>query len=881
MHPDRGDFDFFGSTGEMARLVRSFDWANHPLGPPSSWPPTLRSILGVCLDSSFPIMIGWGPDLIQFYNDGYRQILGATKHPQALGRPARHTWPEAWGTVGPMVERVMTHGQAVSGEDMPFVLERNGYPELCHFTFSYSPIRDESGDIVGMFIAAMETTSRVLAEQRQAFALEFADRIRDLSAPQEIIATACELLGRRLEASSVTYAETDPLRGRFRVSAIWKADAAPPLLDSGRIGDYGPALQALLTSGQPAAIDDVATDPRTRAHASSFINLRVRSLLAIPLVKAGALISVLTLCCAAPRRWEREYTVLAQDVADRTWAAVERARAEAALNEERDRSREILANMDEAFVLLDPDFRVVQVNERALELEQRPASEIVGLTLAEAWPGLEESELGALYRRAMAERASVRREHHHTYPDGRAFWFDMHAYPHRDGLAIFFRDITEGKLAEQRVLAAAQHDVLTGLPNRALVFEYAQHLLAAAQRNHSRGAILFIDLDRFKPVNDIYGHEIGDRLLQEVAKRLTHCVRQEDLVGRLGGDEFIVVLHPVGEAFSPTTVAAHIRDALSRPFEIDALDLAISACIGISRFPEHGSDVDELVRAADLAMYQVKYDSRGSYHVYTPSLNRRADESAAIEARLKRALQHEGLFLHYQPIVDVKTGSLSGVEALLRLADENGRVIGPDRFIPIAEAAGLVGELGEWVAREVCMQHQAWRDEGLPAVAISVNVSPLQFRQRGFAQQLGGIVRTAGIDPAYLLVEVTESTVMGNVEDAIQTLNKLRADGIGVALDDFGTGHSSLSHLSTLPLDKLKVDRSFIQHLHRDHSTRAVTAAIIALGKTLRLEIVGEGIESADALKYLEEHDCNQAQGYFISHPLSAPDFARWYRKRP
>ncbi|WP_332675508.1 putative bifunctional diguanylate cyclase/phosphodiesterase [Aromatoleum sp.] len=880
MGPDRGDFDFFGSTGEMARLVRSFDWAAHPLGSPSSWPQTLRSILGVCLDAHFPIAIWWGPDYIQFYNDAYRPILGTAKHPAALGRRARETWPEIWSVIGPMAGQVMTRGVAIHGEDNPLVLERSGYPELCHFTFSYSPIRDESGGIVGMFIPAVETTSRVLAEKRQAFALEFADAIRDLSAPQDITATACEFLGKRLDVASVSYAETDGLRDRFTVKAKWEAGSAPPIPESGRIGDYGPELVALLRAGQPAVIEDVAADPRTHAHAATYTDLQVGSLLAIPFVKAGELITVLTLFGAAPRRWEQEYIVLAEDVVDRTRSAVERARAEAALNAERDRSREILGNMDEAFILLDPDFCIIQANAGALQLEQRRTPEIVGRRFADAWPRLDASELGKVWRRAMAERVAVRLEHYHTYPDGRGFWFDMHAYPHRDGLAIFFRDITESKLAEQRVLAAAQHDVLTGLPNRALVFEYAEHLLAAAQRSHSHGAFLFIDLDRFKPVNDIYGHEVGDRLLQEVAKRLTRCVRQEDLVGRLGGDEFIVVLHPVGEAFSPTTVAEHIRDALSRPFEIDSLDLAISACIGISRFPEHGTDVDELVRAADLAMYQVKYDSRGSYHVYTPALNRRADESAAIEARLKRALQHEGLFLHYQPIVDVKTGGLSGVEALLRMADENGRVIGPDRFIPIAEAAGLIGELGEWVAREACVQHKAWRGEGLPAVAISVNVSPLEFRQRGFAQQLRGIVRETGLEPACLLVEVTESTVMGNVEDAIRTLKELRTDGIRIALDDFGTGHSSLSHLSSLPLDKLKVDRSFIQRLQRDESTRAITAAIIALGKTLGLEIVGEGIESGDALKYLEEHGCNQAQGYFISHPLSGRDFACWYRKR-
>lgn len=443
-----------------------------------------------------------------------------------------------------------------------------------------------------------------------------------------------------------------------------------------------------------------------------------------------------------------------------------------------------------------------------------------------------------------------------------------------------YTDINERKLAEERVREAGLHDALTGLPSRALVFEFAGRFLAAARRNHAQGTFLFIDLDRFKPINDLYGHEAGDQVLQEVARRLARCVREEDLLGRLGGDEFIVVLQHESQAQPANTVAQHVIDALSQPIRIGRQEVSISASVGISHFPEHGTDVDTLIRAADLAMYQTKRESGGNYFTFVPTLDARAEQASAIEARLKRALQHGGLALHYQPVVDIWTQAVVGVEALVRLATEEGHAIPPDKLIPIAESAGLIGPLGEWVAREACRQHGAWRRQGLPPIGIAINVSPLQFRQRGFSQRLQSAVSEASVDPSCIQIEVTESTVMSNVDDAVRTLSDIRSGGIRIALDDFGTGYSSLSHLGTLPLDKLKVDQSFVKGVARQQTSRAITEAIIALGRTLNLQVVGEGIESEDALAYLREHGCDQAQGYFVSPPLSAEDFACWFHNR-
>lgn len=440
-------------------------------------------------------------------------------------------------------------------------------------------------------------------------------------------------------------------------------------------------------------------------------------------------------------------------------------------------------------------------------------------------------------------------------------------------------DVTQQKLAEQRVKEAAQHDPLTGLPNRALIFEYAGHLLAAAGRRHSHGALLFIDLDRFKPINDLYGHEAGDRLLREVAQRLKSCVRHEDLVGRLGGDEFVIMLPYLGRGYSAPTVARHVLEALGRPFCFDGLELSISASIGISFYPQHGDDFDLLLHRADLAMYRAKATGCARYQVFTPELSSRLDGSHHIEAQLKDSLAQGRFMLHYQPVVDVGNGRVVAAEALLRLS--SGDAVGPERFIPIAEASGLIAQVGDWVVREICRQQAAWADEGLPPLPVSMNISPLQFRQRGFVQRLVRIIGEQRLDPSLLQVEVTESALTERTDEAAAVLGELHRAGIRIVLDDLGTGYSSLSALAGLPLDKLKVDQSFVQRLAHDRGSRAVAEAIIALGRMLGADVIAEGIETPQTLDYLRLHGCRTAQGYLFSRPLPAAEFATWRKSRP
>ncbi len=441
-------------------------------------------------------------------------------------------------------------------------------------------------------------------------------------------------------------------------------------------------------------------------------------------------------------------------------------------------------------------------------------------------------------------------------------------------------DVTERKRTEKQVQQAAQHDSLTGLPNRALLYEYCSHILAMSARSSEPGAVIFIDLDRFKPINDMYGHDIGDKVLQAVAKRLLACSRKEDIVSRLGGDEFIVVLPRIGGARHAAVAAQHMLQAIGEPISIGTLQLTVSPSIGISLFPEHAMDLELLIRCADMAMYAAKKDGRNNIRIYSTSLINDANSLLRLEVLLKHAVENNRLALYYQPILDTQSRELIAVEALIRIPAEDGILLGPTEFISVAESTGLMSRIGDWVVRQACVQHGYWRDAGLSPVPIAINVSPMQFRQPGFVSMLADAIKEFDVDPAFLQIEVTESAIMDDVPDTVKILNRLQAMGIGIALDDFGTGYSSLSHLSNLPLNKLKIDQSFIRKMADNQSSRSITEAIIGLGRTLNLKVVGEGIESEEAMDFLRDHGCDQVQGFLFSRPLPPDEFVSWCRNR-
>jgi len=468
--------------------------------------------------------------------------------------------------------------------------------------------------------------------------------------------------------------------------------------------------------------------------------------------------------------------------------------------------------------------------------------------------------------------------------DGRVHTYLVQKYPVRDiqtgevyGIGSFSLDITEQKYAEQRALHAAQHDPLTGLPNRTIVYEFGSKLINSAVRHRKCLAVLFFDLDRFKPINDTYGHEAGDKMLQEVAQRLRTSLRSGDVIGRIGGDEFVAILDDVRSETDVGLAARNLLEVLRQPYHVDTLELRTSPSIGISLCPHDGTDIDVLIRHADAAMYQAKANGRNNYQFFTSDINRNTQRIFAMEQRLRQSIIQNEFELWYQPVVDTTTRKLVSVEALLRWRQLNNEIVLPGDFISAAETSGLINQLGQWVIRTACEQHQSWRALGLPSIPIAVNVSPVQFRSKDFQAEVALALSDSGIEPSYMELEVTESTVMNQVEEAVTTLTNLKKLGIKIALDDFGTGYSSLSYLSYLPIDKLKVDQSFVQNIDSDARSLAIAETVIALGKKLNVEVVAEGIETEKAMRLLTERECGLGQGYLISRPMPSEIFIAWY----
>lgn len=438
-------------------------------------------------------------------------------------------------------------------------------------------------------------------------------------------------------------------------------------------------------------------------------------------------------------------------------------------------------------------------------------------------------------------------------------------------------EVFERMQAEERVWHIAHHDALTGLPNRSLLHDRLAQALVGAERNGSRVAVLFLDLDRFKSVNDSLGHDVGDALLRSVAERLSAVVRDVDTVCRLGGDEFVIVLGAVAGPDDAVMVSERIVEALARPVELMGHALRASTSIGISLYPEDGRDAHSLMKNADTAMYTAKSRGRNNFQFFSPEMNEVAIRFFRLEQRLRLAVEHHEFVLHYQPQVDVSTHRVCGLEALVRWQSREGGLVPPAEFIPVAEETGLIIEIGDWVLREACRQLRAWYDAGWPQVAVAVNLSPRQFQQKDLVARVRSILDEVGLPPQSLELEITESSLMHSVEEALIQVQALADMGVRLTIDDFGTGYSSLAYLKRFPVSRLKIDRSFVRDLCEDREDAAIVASIIGLAKTLGLDVVAEGVETAPQLAALRGEGCLLCQGYLFSKPRPAEEVAAMF----
>jgi diguanylate cyclase (GGDEF)-like protein len=426
-----------------------------------------------------------------------------------------------------------------------------------------------------------------------------------------------------------------------------------------------------------------------------------------------------------------------------------------------------------------------------------------------------------------------------------------------------------------QIAHAAKHDGLTGLPNRVLLKDRIDFSIPLAARHGTKLAVLFLDIDGFKHVNDSLGHSTGDKLLKSIAGRLLNCVRGADTVSRQGGDEFVVLLSDVTTPEDAATSANRILQVVAQVHSIDEHDLHVTASAGISIYPDDGDNAETLMKNADTAMYQAKGMGRQTYRFFKPAMNQRAVKRLFIETELRRALERQELELHYQPMIDLSTGLTSGAEALLRWHHPTRGLISPAEFIPIAEDCRLILPIGEWVLGEACRQAQRWAAAGLWFGTMAVNVSAVQFREHKFAERVFAILGEAGMDPKQLELELTESVLMTGVESTSSTLQTLRGKGVQVALDDFGTGYSSLSYLQRFPVDCLKIDQSFIRQISTVGAQSTLVTAIINMAHTLELRVVAEGVETKEELQFITERGCDEGQGYYFSRPLTSANFAQ------
>ena len=565
--------------------------------------------------------------------------------------------------------------------------------------------------------------------------------------------------------------------------------------------------------------------------------------------------------------------------------AVERYRIEEALFAEAERAHVALNSITDGVLCTDLNGNVTFLNAVAERLtgwllpeaEGKPASEVLQIldTISRTPPN-------------PMKMAGSQNQPVHLPPncilvrrDGHEVPIENSVAPMHDrmgdtiGAVVVIRDVSATRALELRIAHSAEHDDLTGLPNRMLLNDRLGQAISTAKRNVKQVAVIFLDLDGFKHVNDSLGHAVGDRLLQSVAKRLVQCVRPSDTVSRQGGDEFVVMLSDVEHNSEDAThAAARMLKAVAEPHAIGQHELHVTTSIGVSVYPDDGQDAGTLIKNADTAMYQAKDHGRQSYQFFTPAMNVRAVERQSIEESLRRALERKEFALHYQPMIDLKTGAITGAEALLRWTHPALGSVPPGQFIPIAEASGLILPISAWVLREACQQARAWADSGLPTVTMAVNVSAMEFQNENFLDNLFAILGETGLDPSSLELELTEGVLMKQAASAAAILQSARDRGIQVAIDDFGTGYSSLSYLRKFPVDALKIDQSFVREIGAGEDTTIVTA-VIGMARGLKLRVIAEGVETQAEMAFLQAHHCDEAQGYYFSRPVPPEQFAR------
>ncbi len=566
--------------------------------------------------------------------------------------------------------------------------------------------------------------------------------------------------------------------------------------------------------------------------------------------------------------------------------AVEKQRADSALRESEAMFRGLLEAAPDGMVIANDEQEILMVNRQFEEMFGYDRSEVIGRNLGILIPprlnhhqNYDREYFLSPGKKLMGQDG----EFYALRKDGSEFPMEINLSPLEtlDGLIVSaaIRDVSERKGYEARLDYLDNHDRLTDLPNRILLGDRLGRALLNADRHRLQGAVLFLDLDKFKYINNSLGHDMGDRLLKLIAARLTACIRASDTVARQRSDKFVIVLSDLAEKDDAVQVTRKIQAAVSQPVEIDAQLIEISCCIGICLYPKDGKDVQTLLKKAELAVAIAKEQGPKTLQVFTDELDNRGATCITMERCLRRALENDELSVHYQPQLDLLSGRITGVEALLRWQSPELGMIPPSRFIPLAEETGLIITIGEWVLRTAARQSRKWQDAGLPPLTMAVNLSPRQFWYPGISRTITEVLHDSGLDPHQLEIEITESMIMRDVENAIDMMKELKRLGVQISMDDFGTGYSSLSHLKRFPFDKLKMDISFVREMTFDPGSAAIAKTIIAMAHNLNLRVIAEGVETEGQLSSLRAQGCDEMQGFYFSRPLPPDEIEQMLRE--
>jgi diguanylate cyclase (GGDEF)-like protein/PAS domain S-box-containing protein len=776
--------------------------------------------------------------VITSWNRAAEKMYGYTKT-EALGRDLSFlVIPERQDEIRALLERVQT-GNVVECIETQRVTK---WGSVLDVSLSISPIRDGSGQVTGASAIARDITLRKRAEEQ----------LRLQSAALEAAANAIVITDYEGKIVWVNRAFT-AMTGYSKEETLGKN---PRLLKSGeQTESYYAELWSTISSGKVWQ-GEVVNRRKDRTTYTEEMTIT-------PIAQN-----------VGQANWTH-FIAIKQDITERKRAQEELYRAHQMLET-------ILDTIPQRVFWKDRNCTYLGCNRIfATDAGLDNPAEIIGKSDFDlAW-----SETAEVYRaddQLVMEQGSAKLfyEEIQDRPDRSRVWLRTSKLPRRDqegkvtGVIGTYEDITERKVAEERVQYLAYYDALTGLANRTLLQDRLSKALASARRRKDKVALLFLDLDRFKDIYDSLGHSVGDLLLQEVAGRLKRWAREQDTVARVGGDEFLIVLNAVKEVGDAAVAAERLMDAMTAEFVIEGHSLGISCSLGISIFPEHGADNEALIKHADAAMYSAKDIGRNNFQFFTENMNAQVVERLTLENSLRLALDKKELFLVYQPQMDIGTGRIIGLEALLRWQHPELGLVPPDRFIRIAENSGLIVPIGEWVLRTACSQARKWQDEGIPAVSVAVNVSAVQFRQEGFCQLIRKVLDETGLAPQHLELELTEGLLLVNADVTFSVLQELTDMGLTLAIDDFGTGYSNFNYLRQFRVSKLKIDRSFIQNVAVNTDDAAITTAIISMAKSLNLKVIAEGVEDEAQMSFLRAHQCDEIQGYYFSKPLTADKVA-------